>query len=385
MSQKQVTRSSREDVWYLKEIHYGQGDARTPRRIITQNFNGPCSFIAICNILILRGDIQILPLDRTTVSYELLSQLVADYLLKNCSDVDISAALTYMPKTTKGMDLNPLFTGATSFRPAGSGGELKLFEQAGIKLVHGWLVDPDSLEYKVLSKTEDYDTSVNLLVEADHLSKGQLVMSDEETTWGAGASSPSSPTRVLTEEDMGKVQDAMVIRNFLDGTQSQLTYQGLFHLAQALDPGSLTALFRGSHLSVLYKSAGDDARLYTLVTDHVFLHEPSVVWERLEDVEGSASTFVDSDFLQSSPAGGDFAGHTAESALAAIEAQNYPPVDPEDQALARQLQAEEDQQAQEIYARRQLEHAERERQLQNIKRKSEKPTGLKKKPSCIIM
>ena len=72
---------------------------------------------------------------------------------------------------------------------------------------------------------------------------------------------------------------------------------------------------------MLYKSRGDDAALYTLATDQVFLHEPSVVWERLEDVDGSSSTFVDSAFVRASPAGGDYAGHTGESALAALEAQ----------------------------------------------------------------
>lgn len=51
------------------------------------------------NILILRGDIEILPPTRHTVSYEFLSQLVAEYLLKRGPDVDISAALTVMPLT----------------------------------------------------------------------------------------------------------------------------------------------------------------------------------------------------------------------------------------------------------------------------------------------
>lgn len=64
----------------------------------------------------------------------------------------------------------------------------------------------------------------------------------------------------------------------------------------------------------------EDSALYTLVTDQVFLNEPSVVWERLEDVDGGWSTFVDSDFVKSSPAGGDFAGQTAEEALRAAEA-----------------------------------------------------------------
>ena len=113
---------------------------------------------------------------------------------------------------------------------------------------------------------------------------------------------------------------ALVIRSFLDTTSSQLTYYGLFALASTLQPGALVALFRNSHLSVLYKSPHpDDSALYTLATDQVFLREPSIVWERLEDVDGGWSSFVDSDFVRSSPAGGDYAGHTAESALAALE------------------------------------------------------------------
>lgn len=57
------------------------------------------------------------------------------------------------------------------------------------------------------------------------------------------------------------------------------------------------------------------------MTDQVFLREPCVVWEKFEDVDGGWSTFVDSDFLKSSPAGGDFAGQTAEDALRAAEAE----------------------------------------------------------------
>ena len=90
-------------------------------------------------------------------------------------------------------------------------------------------------------------------------------------------------------------------------------------MATTLAPGSLVALFRSSHLSVLYKSEGDEPALYTLVTDQVFLQEPSVVWERLEDIDGGWSTFVDSEFVRASPAGGDFAGQSAEDTLRASE------------------------------------------------------------------
>jgi hypothetical protein len=61
--------------------------------------------------------------------------------------------------------------------------------------------------------------------------------------------------------------------------------------------------------------------LYTLVTDQSFLHESSVVWEKFGDVDGQGAEFVDSNFIKSTPAGGDYAGETGESTLAAIEAQ----------------------------------------------------------------
>lgn len=188
---------------------------------------------------------------------------------------------------------------------------------------------------------------------------------------------------------------AVQARAFLDSTQSQLTYHGLFTLASntsssavppssshstnpfingssepgpstnpflapsheedIIPPNTLVALFRNSHLSVLYKHApsspppsrpspasssdlfashvragdspsapsepapselppqtpGDGDRpsaLYTLVTDQVFLHEPSVVWEKLEDVDQGAAEFVDAEFRKSVPMGGDWAG-----------------------------------------------------------------------------
>lgn len=156
-------------------------------------------------------------------------------------------------------------------------------------------------------------------------------------------------------------------QQFLDATKSQLTYHGLFQLASTLQPGSLVALFRNAHLSVVYKSLGNESitpnsnpdpttepqsdpnanpspsadptanpdvhsthapqpqpisqgpALYALVTDDVFLHEPSIVWERLEDVDGGASWFVDSEFHRAVPIGGDVAGQTAEGALRRFE------------------------------------------------------------------
>lgn len=100
------------------------------------------------------------------------------------------------------MDLNPLFTDAKGFRPAGEGGELKLFQLAGIELYHGWLVDPTASEHGALSRYNDYDSAVNLLVFADHLTNGQLVHSGddyERTIASVGLE--------WKEEDKQKVED----------------------------------------------------------------------------------------------------------------------------------------------------------------------------------
>ncbi|KAF9064032.1 hypothetical protein BDP27DRAFT_1334147 [Rhodocollybia butyracea] len=371
------------DVWYLKNIEFGEGESRKSYRIITQNFNGPCSLIAICNILILRGAIEI-PAGRTSVSYEYLSQLVAEHLLMTCPDVDISAALEIMPLTQKGMDLNPLFTGAKSFRPQGLGGELKLFEQVGIDLVHGWLVDPASPEADAVSRTSDYDSAVMLIAEADHITKGRFVLDISEEVEMPQASSSRSP--VFSNEDRAKIEDATTIRRFLDNTQSQLTYHGLFHLASTNPPGALMALFRNLHLSVLYKrsNASHDPSLYTLVTDQVFLNEPSIVWERIEDVDGGSSTFVDSWFTKSTPIGGDFAGRTAEEAVNAAEREmsEFYPSDPLDLALAQQLQAEENDRALGRTMQQMRQQKEREAQRQQAE---EEKSQKKKKKDCIIM
>jgi hypothetical protein len=124
-----------------------------------------------------------------------MSQLVADYLIATCPDVDITSALSIMPLTqsessfplslerlvirplAEGMDLNPVFTSATSFRAIGD--ELNLFKQARIQLVHGWLVDPESPEAAIINKAPDYDSAANFIAHADHTSKGRLVVDED--------------------------------------------------------------------------------------------------------------------------------------------------------------------------------------------------------------
>lgn len=230
------------------------------------------------------------------------------------------------------MDLNPLFTGPTLFRPSSHGGELELFKLAKIKLVHGWLVDPQSPEASAVMKVENYDSAVDLVAAADHITKGRLVVSRNHAPV---ASSSKADNSTLSDEDRAKVEDgessrvalraivltscrAILISQFLESTRTELTYHGLFELAKIIEPGQLVALYRSSHLSVLYKPPKDDA-LYSLVTDHSFLREPTVVWRRMDDVDVAFAPYVDADFKPSSPAGGDVIGQTAEEVLVATQ------------------------------------------------------------------
>ena len=61
------------------------------------------------------------------------------------------------------------------FHPATTGGELALFTSAGIALVQGWLVDPESPEYVAVSRVKDYDLAMNLIVEVNVPTRGLLV------------------------------------------------------------------------------------------------------------------------------------------------------------------------------------------------------------------
>jgi hypothetical protein len=112
-------------------------------------------------------------------------------------------------RISEGMDLNPLFTTPTSFRPAGDGGELKLFDEAGIRLVHGWLADPESPEAVVLSNTQDYDSAVNLIADADHITKGQLVIDDDNFESSVHQAGPSNASQNYTSEEREKIENGM--------------------------------------------------------------------------------------------------------------------------------------------------------------------------------
>ncbi|GAA5995876.1 hypothetical protein JCM11641_004300 [Rhodosporidiobolus odoratus] len=155
------------------------------------------------------------------------------------------------------------------------------------------------------------------------------------------------------------MRPATIIDSFLDASSTQLTYPGLFSLSSSplLPPSGLAALFRNSHLSVLYRrptlppSASSDAvptshpELFTLVTDAAFAAESEIVWESLEDVDGGASEFYDAGLRKASTRGGDFVASAGQKRERAEGREDRTGGEEADLALAQQLQAEEDSHA----------------------------------------
>lgn len=237
--------------------------------VVTQNENGPCPLLAVINVLLLRGQVS-LPKGVKVVSEKDLLELVGDCILKlKPKDMVESEQLNYeqiigdvldlVQTLPNGLDVNPYFTGARLFEYTPS---CAFFDVLGIRLLHGWVVDPE---------------------------QKQLV----ELLNGMGYNQVAEKAISSSYDD-----NAAILQHFLETTASQLTEHGLWELCEELADGEIAVLFRNNHFHTLYKNRND---LYVLATDMGFLTEPFIVWETLNCVDGN-STFVDAEFQDSSVA-----------------------------------------------------------------------------------
>jgi hypothetical protein len=88
------------------------------------------------------------------------------------------------------------------------------------------------------------------------------------------------------------VDNALIVQAFLQDTSAMLTHFGLTALHETAFECEYAVLFFNNHFSVLTKQGG---HLYMLVTDAGYAAQPSVIWERLSDVDGN-TTFFDASF-----------------------------------------------------------------------------------------
>ncbi len=229
-------RSTKEDdvQWSLKDIFWQGRECK----IITQNKNGPCSLIALCNILLLRGELTITPPDRPVVSYEYLSQLIAEHLLtKAVGGEGLEEALSTLPRTQYGLDVDVGFDSISSFAASsgdGGKGELALFRLCGVPLVHGWLPDPaDVGTYQAVQAAGSYNRATDVVVRGDEIAEGAVVRDRGVGTLAASLANESSvsngkqPARNdWTEEERATIRHALALQSFLDTDSTHLRTMG---------------------------------------------------------------------------------------------------------------------------------------------------------------
>jgi len=269
-SSKSNTSSELDNIYQVKWI--GWRSNRVP--IITQNSNGPCPMLAIANILLLRGKMELQDGCEMVSSEQLIERLgglMFDLAPKNLDpsqrldyEANVGEAVDLLPKLQTGLDVNVKFSSVSDFEYTK---ECIVFDLFNIALYHGWLVDPQQEE---------------VVKAVDGLSYNQLV------------------ERIInnkTSSDSDLINQSLVAQNFLEESASQLTYHGLCELVSTMKDNELAIFFRNNHFSTLHKHKNE---IFLLVTDQGFLKEPSVVWETLNSTDGDCH-FVDSDFLTAPP------------------------------------------------------------------------------------
>jgi len=299
--------------------------------IITQNQNGPCPLIAICNVLLLRGLIKI-DTDYSRFPFSELNNLVANHLMEcNASSLrkedvkavfekNIGDAIAMLPSLQYGLDVNIRFTNVKGFEytPA-----LTIFDLLDIDLVHGWIVDKNDIEtYNVIK-----DLTYNHLME--RLVIYNQIKSSEEDNEKKNSQMISTDQRSSNENIL---KEGYIIELFLKRTASQMTYTGLYQLHEVLRDNQLCVLFRNNHFSTLFKYKGE---IYSLMTDSGYLHEP-IVWEKLNELDNDTS-FCTHDFNLYQET--KFLSQADSSTIPNIIQNNY--ATPSDSDIRQQLLIEE--------------------------------------------
>jgi hypothetical protein len=246
--------------------------------ILLQNENGPCPLLAAGNSLLLKKSIT-LPshsIGAGVVTIEELTSVLAENILLNNmegSDHHIQEMMTVFPKLQFGLDVNPKFTGG----PTGVEYtmELNAFDLLRIELVHGWLLEPDAEEYEWIG-SQTYNQLVNLVIEGND----------------ASASLERNPHGGNQDELSTKATRGSIIHSFLERSAHQLTQFGLTVLHEYVKEGDMVVFFRNNHFNTLTKYNGS---LYLLVTDFGYADVSSVVWEKLDVIDGDTE-YVNNEF-----------------------------------------------------------------------------------------
>jgi MINDY deubiquitinase len=257
--------------------------------ILLQNENGPCPLLAATNCLILKGAVE-LPSNCIGVGVVTIDQLVnvlAEKILMNNSSEQgehhVQEVLTIFPTLQFGMDVNPKFTaGPTAVEYTM---HLNAFDLLHVELVHGWLLEPDAEEYQLI-ENKTYNQLVNLVIEGN----------DAASTL-QNATPTEGPISAAHDVLSTKATQGAIVNHFLVRSGHQLTQYGLDVLYEYMKDGQMVVFFRNNHFNTLTKHAGI---LYLLVTDFGYANVSTVVWEKLDVIDGDTE-YVNGQFATSLP------------------------------------------------------------------------------------
>eukprot|EP00195_Chlamydomonas_chlamydogama_P016991 CAMPEP_0202893236 /NCGR_PEP_ID=MMETSP1392-20130828/2844_1 /ASSEMBLY_ACC=CAM_ASM_000868 /TAXON_ID=225041 /ORGANISM="Chlamydomonas chlamydogama, Strain SAG 11-48b" /LENGTH=525 /DNA_ID=CAMNT_0049577489 /DNA_START=225 /DNA_END=1802 /DNA_ORIENTATION=- len=136
-----------------------------------------------------------------------------------------------------------------------------------------------------------FTQAVTAVMQDLNLGEGPSASSAPSTSAGPSALPPAAalvapivPTLSAdSEQQARRAYEAVVVKDFLEANCSQLTVYGLARMQERLRENQLAVFFRNNHFNVIFRY---NSQLYLLVTDQGYLREPSVVWERLDTVDG---------------------------------------------------------------------------------------------------
>lgn len=219
--------------------------------IVLQNDNGPCPLLAICNVLLLRNNLNLSP-DIGEVSQEKLLSLVAERLIDSNSNVNmqnkdagyvenqqqnIADAIDLLPRLATGIDVNLKFRRIDDFEFTP---ECAIFDLLDIPLYHGWIVDPQDFDTAKAIGSKSYNALMGELVALESI-RGECRSNSEEdcvdfaaaTTATLGVPSPclsktrsfdDSPPSVSDQQNMrkGDLEEAEEIMRALKLSEADL-------------------------------------------------------------------------------------------------------------------------------------------------------------------
>ncbi len=179
--------------------------------VLCQNENGPCPLLAICNALLLRGTIE-LPAGRKEMDTQELVQLVACRVLEanagtlSSTDVGVAAnaqksvddIIRILPGLQVGLDVNVRFGGVESFEFTR---ELAVFDLTGLRMLHGWTVDPDDKRSTAAVGKLSYNQLVEVLITLrSNLLEGKS--SEGKATPQTGGQTPTTSGEVVITAEL---------------------------------------------------------------------------------------------------------------------------------------------------------------------------------------